>query len=554
MINMGGCFSAQNKNLKNKAPTTTIPTPGISKDCKEVNAKASWVTDHGIGRFVQTEQGTVLRTDRIDNDNCREANHNCDRQDSFHASKDEVWFDSRLWLDSDSDDDFKSVYGDSLPAAGNTQSDPGSAEETPRPTFAALQERMQNLEQEGTLPSGPGSPGEKKKLGDFFLDKSHADEDSNLQNGEQHLASDKGDQLEKPSQKSCLPRLLPSISFNDIKPPITPGAQKLKTALLRISFKRRSNEFHVANPIIERPIAGTQICFCPVDKPNEGCWSIVNPSTFKLRSQSYPRDRKKIFSSKNAVYEPFGVDVFLAPKKINHIAQYVELPSCHTNEKLPSLLILNIQIPMYPASIFLSETDGEGLSLVLYHKLSENYLKEIPSYFQDMFVKLLEDEVERVKGFTADSLVPFRERLKVLGRVVNPEELHLGVTERKLVYTYNEKPVLSRPQHSFYQCGNYLEVDLDMHRFSYLARKGVEAFRDRLKLCILDLGLTIQGNRSEELPEQVLCCVRINKIDFGTCKQLDTTVSAHAKSGESHVSAVSRAGENVESVMNRQIH
>lgn len=518
---MGGCFSKHNKNQgehafhhgHNELTSTSI---------NELAPK------NGIGRFVQKRKGRVKGSIKGNIEAFQPDQSNSASCGRIYASGDEVWFDSQLWLDSDSDDDFRSVNGDSLPR-GHPLDQSGSMQSTPHSTFAALKERIQNTLLETSL-SDPQldftTSADKRMLAEFLHQMSPAVELSTLENGSHQRVIDKGgEQQENFSHLSCLPRLLPSVSFSDKKAPISPGLHKSKNSLLHLSFKRRSNDFlDAANPFmssmhVERPIAGSQVPFSSADKLIEGTWSIVGPSTFKLRGPSYLRDKIKIFASENSMYEPFGVDLFLSPKKISHIARYVELPACSKFGDLPSLLILNIQIPMYPASIFLNEIDGEGLSLVLYHKLSDKRAK-VPSYFQEMFLKVLNDEVERVRGFAGEFAVPFRERLKILGRVVNPEELHLSVPERKVVYAYNEKPVLSRPQHTFHQGESYFEVDLDMHRFSYLARKGVESFRERLKLCTLDLGLTIQGNKPDELPEHVLCCVRVNKIDFTTCNQL----------------------------------
>lgn len=56
------------------------------------------------------------------------------------------------------------------------------------------------------------------------------------------------------------------------------------------------------------------------------------------------RDKKKDFAPNYAAYVPFGVDVFLSPRKIDHVARFVELPSIESHGEVPALLVVNLQV------------------------------------------------------------------------------------------------------------------------------------------------------------------------------------------------------------------
>lgn len=58
------------------------------------------------------------------------------------------------------------------------------------------------------------------------------------------------------------------------------------------------------------------------------------------------RDKKKDFAPNHAAYYPFGVDVFLSPRKIDHITRFVELPVVGHSGKLPSILVVNVQVSL----------------------------------------------------------------------------------------------------------------------------------------------------------------------------------------------------------------
>ncbi|KAK3026230.1 hypothetical protein RJ639_040515 [Escallonia herrerae] len=396
--------------------------------------------------------------------------------------QEEAWFDTVSILESDSDDDFSSVHGDCFPniTSGQVlQYETSSCFVDNKCKYKEYHERYVKID--GGKPDKFMKKEATKEPNGFAIisaqgyELSHAEDFSTktknkLDRSHGSFSNGKDDQYETGEKavdktlKSGLQRLVPSVSFNDriINSSTSgPQSQRKKSTVIRLSLKRKSVDGEETN----------ELCKCIEE--------VLLPSQSRtLNSLLYRREANT-----------------------------------------------GMLLPTYPPAMFLGDSDGEGLSLVLYFKLSESFEKDTSPQFQDSIKRLMEDDMEKVKGFAKDSTVPFRERLKIMVGVANPDELVSSSTERKLLHAYNEKPVLSRPQHNFYQGPNYFEIDLDIHRFSYIARKGLEAFRERLRNGILDLGLTIQAQKPEELPEKVLCCLRLNKIDFVNHGQIPTIVA-----------------------------
>ncbi|XP_060191957.1 uncharacterized protein LOC132621639 isoform X1 [Lycium barbarum] len=440
----------------------------------------------------------------------------------------ESWFDPEMVIESDCEDDFHSVQ--------DVFSQSGSFSNGVSPRFSDLvyhngnatsdlpESQERNVVKEGAAKRN--SSAELKSNNpqnemDDLNDKTPRSVDqggARVETGIFHNCGRQNPRL------PCLARVASSDEKKKSLNPSSPRFRKKSSLTQMLSFKWRETNSSSAllspKTVLQRPIAGSQIPCSPLGRKMANCWSCIEPNTFKVRGKNFFRDKKKELAPNCAAFYPFGADVFLSPRKIDHIARFVELPSIDSSSEVPPILVVNLQIPLYPTAIFQNEYDGEGMSFVLYFKLSENYSKEMPVQFQENLQRLIHNEIEKIKGFARDTNAPFRERLKFLGRLVNTEDLPVSAAEKKLLNAYNEKPVLSRPQHEFYLGENYFEIDLDIHRFNYLARKGVESFKDRLKNCVLDFGLTIQGNKAEDLPENMLCCIRMNEIDYAKYHRL----------------------------------
>ncbi|BDA44255.1 probable protein ENHANCED DISEASE RESISTANCE 2 at C-terminar half [Coccomyxa sp. Obi] len=274
-----------------------------------------------------------------------------------------------------------------------------------------------------------------------------------------------------------------------------------------------------------KPVAGSSF---NRQSPNVGrvdgieCWEEPDARTFMVRGVNYMKDRRKV-PSDHSIYRLLGCDIYSFDFKINHISRHIQLPappilgaaaySLPASEQIPPLLIVNIQLPMYPASIF-GRSDGEGHSLVYYFGLPEGW---DPAMVDNKAVLgMLQRFVH--DGTEADGS-PTRNRLKLIPRVANVEQwakdAPLSTPEYKLLVNYNDKPVLTRPQQRFYFGPNYMEVTLDIHAWAYLARKAFSSYIPRLGTVVFENAFVIQGNQEDELPEVVLACARVSRVDFG---------------------------------------
>ncbi|KAG6620531.1 hypothetical protein I3842_Q063100 [Carya illinoinensis] len=100
-----------------------------------------------------------------------------------YESKEETFFDSQAWLESDCEDDFLSVNGDFTPSRGNSPVHHNFSTGTPQVNKARLEDR---------IPGSTSNPSPKKKLVELFQESIQQDLDNEDQNTSGNLNISKG--------------------------------------------------------------------------------------------------------------------------------------------------------------------------------------------------------------------------------------------------------------------------------------------------------------------------------------------------------------------------
>ncbi|KAL6780874.1 hypothetical protein ACKKBG_A08815 [Auxenochlorella protothecoides x Auxenochlorella symbiontica] len=327
-----------------------------------------------------------------------------------------------------------------------------------------------------------------------------------------------GNNHESPFSDSSSPGLLDRLSIMwELRKQKQPNLEELPSS-------PRSPRVTGSRPILIKSLTGnalnSQNLGTLPSAPLAVRWASVGGETFQVRGQDYMKSRVKEPSGP-AIYRLLGADLFSFDQKIHNIAHHIDLPApprvsaAHSalppEERLPLILIINLQLPSYVPPIFGRNHDGPGFSLVFYFALPDNWTPDqVPNRAAlELFQRFVHDGVESDGCAT-------RDRLKLIPHVANPEEwasaAPLSRYESKLLSSYADKPILSRPQHHFFSTSRYMEIDLDIHCYAYLARKALHGFLGRLGGLVIDAAFIVQGNAEDELPELVFGAGRLSGV------------------------------------------
>ena len=249
---------------------------------------------------------------------------------------------------------------------------------------------------------------------------------------------------------------------------------------------------------------GRGACFAAV-RPEE-------PLPFGLRGANYLKDRRKVAPAAGSGSHEFaGAEVIVTARKLEHASRhaadlfperlglYERGLEVSARAGVPGLLVVNWMFPEHTPSLFgPGAADGKTVNVLFFFLLSERaaaQLRDDPSSPRARLLRgFLEgdkrcvDRFKWISGLTQSTLDDSRSGL--------------NVAERSLIRGYNYKPLLTRPQHASHRGPGVLELDVDVHRFCYPARR---AFAGLLpKAGTLDgctFAWTLEGRRPDELPE-----------------------------------------------------
>ena len=263
----------------------------------------------------------------------------------------------------------------------------------------------------------------------------------------------------------------------------------------------------------------------------QNSWQEVTSNSFRLRiGPKYSRNQKKA-PSDEAFYRPIACDFIKTDRAIDHVAQHFDVESYIDEQKerfqlgnntspsllpLPLLFIVNCQLPEGEPSMFSSPEDGPGRHCIMYFVLRDEIVELLVQERNNILTGIFNNTLSPGLKLSIHWFANYNQskemkgRFKVIGMIKNIADLNLS----SFITGYNGKPVLINKSGNVYSGDNYVEMDVRVHKFSYLAKKGLNFLSSKFEEIVLDIGFTIESRSDDEMPEQLLCCAQLNYLNY----------------------------------------
>ncbi|KAJ8601530.1 hypothetical protein CTAYLR_008007 [Chrysophaeum taylorii] len=273
------------------------------------------------------------------------------------------------------------------------------------------------------------------------------------------------------------------------------------------------------------------------DTPGEPMtWTVAEATSFRLRGPNYLKDKKKQ-PSPPPLYEPFAVDLLRAATPVFDMPRRVRLPPPRPHETglpewLPRVVCQTMFFPGTPPPLVGPAPEvrdaaarPKGYMVVCYWRVSPATVRILSD------PKSWPPHLRLWKQYSsrADAMPVLNGCLKGVASVENLHDKTLGLP--RLVRQYNAKPVLmaasaivgERPGVvKISRDADYLEFALDVGTdFAAVSNHALFAMRDTFPKLIIDIGWLVEGRAVDELPEGLLACLRINKVDLNKATDVD---------------------------------
>eukprot|EP00658_Telonema_sp_P-2_P016859 TRINITY_DN16525_c0_g1_i2.p1 TRINITY_DN16525_c0_g1~~TRINITY_DN16525_c0_g1_i2.p1 ORF type:complete len:420 (+),score=104.06 TRINITY_DN16525_c0_g1_i2:165-1424(+) len=241
-------------------------------------------------------------------------------------------------------------------------------------------------------------------------------------------------------------------------------------------------------------------------------WCAGYGDHFKLRvGPSYEKYGKKDHS-RESLYSVVAMDILRSDHPKNNIAAKMRLPKVDmevNSEYVTPIMVVNFQIPLHsPSLLGGKDLNGPCLQMVTTMILKEKYARQWDNLDKALpAIRQLEEYMKRAPEEKDDgNKNTYRWRWKLIGLS------HTGVPWA--LKRFNGKPALITHDGRMHRGPGYIEMDINVADWCMTARRALYLSLSTVPERIISLAHVIEAREDEHMPEQTLCCMNLNRLEF----------------------------------------